>query len=73
MKGYHGVNFAGTSLGGIGANRKLFGQLGDADHLPHTLQPEFAFTKGQAEQGAEAGRSPAAIDHCCMTLPISLR
>jgi beta-alanine--pyruvate transaminase len=53
MKGYHGVNFAGTSLGGIGANRKLFGQLGDADHLPHTLQPEFAFTKGQAEQGAE--------------------
>ncbi len=53
MKGYHGVNFAGTSLGGIGANRKLFGQLGDADHLPHTLQAEFAFTKGQAEQGAE--------------------
>ena len=52
MKGYHGVNFAGTSLGGIGANRKLFGQLGDADHLPHTLQPEFAFTKGQTEQGA---------------------
>ena len=53
MKGYHGVNFAGTSLGGIGANRKLFGQLGDADHLPHTLQPEFAFTKGQADEGME--------------------
>lgn len=52
IKGYHGVNFAGTSLGGIGANRKLFGQLGDADHLPHTLQPEFAFTKGQTEEGA---------------------
>ena len=52
-KGYHGVNFAGTSLGGIGANRKLFGQLGDADHLPHTLQPELAFTRGQAETGAE--------------------
>ncbi len=52
-KGYHGVNFGGTSLGGIGANRKLFGQLGDADHLPHTLQPELAFTKGQAETGAE--------------------
>ena len=52
-KGYHGVNFAGTSLGGIGANRKLFGQLGDADHLPHTLQPDLAFTRGQAETGAE--------------------
>ena len=52
-KGYHGVNFAGTSLGGIGANRKLFGQLGDADHLPHTLQPELAFTKGQADTGVE--------------------
>jgi beta-alanine--pyruvate transaminase len=52
-KGYHGVNFAGTSLGGIGANRKLFGQLGDADHLPHTLQPELAFTRGQAQTGAE--------------------
>ena len=53
IKGYHGVNFAGTSLGGIGANRKLFGQLGDADHLPHTLQPEFAFTRGQPEHGEE--------------------
>lgn len=53
IKGYHGVNFAGTSLGGIGANRKLFGQLGDADHLPHTLQPEYAFTRGQAEHGEE--------------------
>ena len=47
------MNFAGTSLGGIGANRKMFGQLGDADHLPHTLQPNLAFTKGQADTGAE--------------------
>ena len=53
MKGYHGVNFAGTSLGGIGPNRRLFGQLGEADHLPHTLQPEFAFTKGQPSEGAD--------------------
>jgi len=27
--------------------------LGDADHLPHTLQPELAFTKGQADTGVE--------------------
>ncbi|MGY2489246.1 aminotransferase class III-fold pyridoxal phosphate-dependent enzyme [Cupriavidus sp. CP313] len=50
-RGYHGVNVAGTSLGGIGGNRKTFGQLMDVDHLPHTLQADCAFTKGQAETG----------------------
>lgn len=50
-RGYHGVNVAGTSLGGIGGNRKMFGQMMDADHLPHTLQPGMAFTKGPAETG----------------------
>lgn len=50
-RGYHGVNIAGTSLGGIGGNRKTFGQLMDVDHLPHTLQANCAFTKGQAETG----------------------
>ncbi|MBD2810528.1 aspartate aminotransferase family protein [Xenorhabdus sp. Vera] len=44
--GYHGVNIAGTSLGGIGGNRKMFGQFMDVDHLSHTLQPNMAFTKG---------------------------
>jgi beta-alanine--pyruvate transaminase len=52
-KGYHGVNFAGTSLGGIGGNRKLFGQLTDADHLPHTLRAEHAFTRGQPPEGED--------------------
>ncbi len=50
-RGYHGVNVAGTSLGGIGGNRKMFGQLMDVDHLPHTLQPNLNFTKGCAETG----------------------
>ncbi|GAB7549185.1 omega-aminotransferase AptA [Cupriavidus sp. 8B] len=50
-RGYHGVNVAGTSLGGLGGNRKTFGQLMDVDHLPHTLQSDCAFTKGQAETG----------------------
>ncbi|ALQ04614.1 aspartate aminotransferase family protein [Pseudomonas brassicacearum] len=50
-RGYHGVNIAGTSLGGIGGNRKMFGQLMDVDHLPHTLQTGLAFTKGMAETG----------------------
>jgi beta-alanine--pyruvate transaminase len=50
-RGYHGVNIGGTSLGGIGGNRKLYGQLMDADHLPHTLQLGLAYTKGMAETG----------------------
>jgi beta-alanine--pyruvate transaminase len=53
VKGYHGVNFAGTSLGGIGPNRKLFGHLADADHLPDTLRAEDAFTRGQPQGGEE--------------------
>ncbi|WP_372610897.1 aminotransferase class III-fold pyridoxal phosphate-dependent enzyme [Halomonas sp.] len=52
-KGYHGVNVGGTSLGGIGGNRKHYGQLLDVTHLPHTLQPHLAFTRGQAETGVE--------------------
>lgn len=50
-RGYHGVNIAGTSLGGIGGNRKLYGSFMDVDHLPHTLQPGLAFTRGMAETG----------------------
>jgi len=52
-KGYHGVNFGGISVGGIGPNRKLYGALLDTDHLPHTLLPENAFCRGMPEQGAE--------------------
>ena len=52
-KGYHGVNFGGISVGGIGANRALYGQGIDADHLPHTLLKENAFTRGMPEKGAE--------------------
>jgi len=52
-KGYHGVNIGGTSLGGIGANRKHYGPLLDVSHLPHTLQQSLAFTRGQAETGWE--------------------
>ena len=52
-KGYHGVNFGGLSVGGIGANRKLYGQAVDADHLPHTLLPDNAFSPGIPDHGAE--------------------
>ncbi len=50
-KGYHGVNFGGISVGGISANRKMFGQGVDADHLPHTLLPDNAFSRGQPANG----------------------
>lgn len=53
VKGYHGVNFGGFSVGGIGANRTLYGQGVDADHLPHTLMKENAFTRGMPQTGAE--------------------
>lgn len=52
-KGYHGVNFGGISVGGIVANRKVFGQAIQADHLPHTMLAKNAFTRGQPEEGAE--------------------
>jgi beta-alanine--pyruvate transaminase len=52
-KGYHGVNFGGMSVGGIGANRKLFGQAVDADHLSHTLLAENVFSRGLPRNGRE--------------------
>jgi beta-alanine--pyruvate transaminase len=52
-KGYHGVNFGGISVGGIAANRKMFGQGIAADHLPHTQLASNAFSRGMPSQGAE--------------------
>jgi beta-alanine--pyruvate transaminase len=52
-KGYHGVNFGGISVGGIGTNRKLFGPSVEADHLPHTQLKENAFSHGMPAKGAE--------------------
>lgn len=52
-KGYHGVNFGGISVGGIGPNRMMFGAAVDADHLGHTLSKDNAFTRGMPEQGAD--------------------
>jgi beta-alanine--pyruvate transaminase len=53
-RGYHGVGFAGISVGGIAANRKAFGPLlPGVDHLPHTHNLEKnAFTRGEPEWGA---------------------
>lgn len=52
-KGYHGASWGGISFGGIGGNRKLWGQAMEADHLHHTWRPESAFSRGLPEQGAD--------------------
>ena len=54
-RGYHGVNFGGTSVGGIVNNRRVFGSLlSGVDHLRHTHLPDRnAFTRGCPEHGAE--------------------
>ncbi len=54
-RGYHGVNFGGISVGGIGRNRAGFGPLvGGVDHLPHTLDiSRNAFSRGLPEHGLE--------------------
>jgi beta-alanine--pyruvate transaminase len=54
-RGYHGVNIAGISVGGVPANRKAFGvMIPGVDHLRHTHDPaRSAFTRGQPAAGAE--------------------
>ncbi|MEN9416539.1 MAG: hypothetical protein RI988_159 [Pseudomonadota bacterium] len=54
-RGYHGVNFGGISVGGIVANRKMFGTLlAGVDHIRHTHDPaRNAFSRGLPAHGAE--------------------
>ncbi len=54
VRGYHGTNFGGMSVGGIAANRRNFGpMLGNVDHLPATYdRAKQAFSKGDPDYGA---------------------
>ncbi len=55
-RAYHGVNFGGMSVGGIPANRKMFGGslLPAVSHLAHTHNLEHnAFSHGQPKWGAQ--------------------
>jgi beta-alanine--pyruvate transaminase len=64
-RGYHGTNFGGVSVGGIVANRKMFGTLlSGVDHIRHTHDlARNAFSRGVPEHGMEfAGRAGAAGD-----------
>ncbi|MBU3076311.1 aspartate aminotransferase family protein [Sphingomonas sp. XMGL2] len=47
QRGYHGTNFGGMSVGGIGGNRRGFSaQLWGVDHLSHTHGGTAPFTRG---------------------------
>jgi len=54
-RGYHGVNFGGISVGGMVANRKMFGSLlAGVDHIRHTHDPaRNTFSVGIPQHGAE--------------------
>src|SRR3989442_5415875 len=54
-RGYHGVNFGGISVGGLGHNRKTFGPgVAGVDHLRHTHDvARNAFSRGLPAHGAE--------------------
>ena len=54
-RGYHGVNFGGTAVGGVVGNRKVFGALvTGVDHIRHTHDlAKNAFSRGQPQHGAE--------------------
>jgi len=54
-RGYHGVNFGGTAVGGVVGNRKVFGALvTGVDHIRHTHDlAKNAFSRGQPKHGAE--------------------
>ena len=54
-RGYHGVNFGGMAVGGITANKKVFGPgVAGVDHIRHTHDPvRNAFSKGQPKHGVE--------------------
>jgi len=60
-KGYHGVNFGGMHVGGIAPNRMLFGDGPTTDHIPHTLLPQNAFSRGMPPHGIELANALEAV------------
>jgi beta-alanine--pyruvate transaminase len=53
-RGYHGVNFGGTSVGGMVRNKENFGPgLAGVHHMRHTWRADQTFVKGQPAEGAD--------------------
>ncbi len=62
QKAYHGINFGGLSVGGIGLNKGQFGTLyPNAHHMRHTLLPENRLSRGQPETGAHLAEDLAGL------------
>jgi beta-alanine--pyruvate transaminase len=64
-RSYHGVNYGGTSLGGLPNNQKGFGPLlpGTEHRLPLPYDPRHdRFTKGEPEGGADYAQ---ALEKIC--------
>jgi beta-alanine--pyruvate transaminase len=56
QRGYHGTNFGGMSVGGIGGNRRGFSaQVWGVDHLSHTQGAAAPFVRGMQATNADLG------------------
>lgn len=54
QRGYHGTNFGGMSVGGIGGNRRGFAaQVWGVDHLSHTHGGAKPFTRGMQASNSD--------------------
>lgn len=54
QRGYHGTNFGGMSVGGIGGNRRAFvTQVARVDHLSHTHGVVPRFSRGLPESNVD--------------------
>ena len=62
-RGYHGVGFGGTAVGGIKANRKAWAHmLVGVDHLRHTHDlRHMAFSRGQPDWGKDLAEDLARL------------
>ncbi len=66
QKAYHGINFGGLSVGGIGLNKGQFGTLyPDAQHMRHTGLAENRFSRGMPEHGAELADDLLRVVETC--------
>ena len=65
VKGYHGVNYGGLSVGGIENNRKMFGELLTTAHMKETITEDNLFARGQPEQGGHLAEELEQIIESC--------
>ena len=65
MRGYHGVNFAGFSVGGMVRNRDNYGLgLPGVAHMRHTWLPENCYKRDCPDYGVELAEDLALFCEC---------